>query len=149
MEKKFFTSQAKMNKLKFSALIVALFMLGCDQPNTPNSVQIGSLSTASDEAVLNENDKNQIAAFDRACEADKNTHACMSVANMLFHKKRYSEAAAAYDQICSGLQHIPACLQLAKMFEEGLGVSKNNAIAKDIYEKACYSGDKASCSRMK
>lgn len=149
MEKKFFTSQVKMNKLKFFTLIVALFMLGCDQPNTPNSVTIGALNKTSDEAVLDENDKNQIAAFDKACEADKNTHACMSVANMLFQKKQYSEAAAAYDQICSGLQHIPACLQLAKMFEDGLGVSKNSAIAKDIYEKACYSGDKASCLRMK
>ena len=138
-----------MSKFKFSALIAALFMLGCDQPNTPNDVKIGSLNKASDEVILNENDKNQIAAFDRACEADKNTNACMSVANMLFHKKQYSEAAAAYDQICSGLQHIPACLQLAKMFEEGLGVTKNTSIAKDIYERACYSGDKASCSRMK
>lgn len=137
-----------MNKLSFFTLIAAFAFIGCDQPNTTGARQIGTLSSTP-TTELNENNKNQIANLDRACEMNKDVNACMSVANMLFANKQYSEAAGAYDQICSGLQHIPACLQLAKMFEDGLGVVKNTSIAKDIYEKACYSGDKPSCSKMK
>ena len=73
----------------------------------------------------------------------------MQVAGTLYNKGYYTEAVAAYDALCSKLQHLKACLILADMFDDGLGVVKSSATAKEIWQKACYNGDKDSCKKMK
>lgn len=158
MAKKFIISQAKMSKNIFKvffALFIAFGLAACAKqgPQTSAKSQIG-ISDVLAEPLKNEaakglsaEDQEYLDVYDKAC-SPSNTNACMSKAGLLYQRGFYRDAAYLYDEICGKLQHIPACLALAQMFEKGIGVSQNKQLAKDIYERACYSGDKESCKKM-
>lgn len=147
MVKKFSTSQAKMSKFYLLFTLLGVVFLGCEQPkttaNAPAQMVVGGSSHSISQA-----EQKQLEALDSSCVAG-NVDACMQVAGTLYNKGYYTEAAAAYDALCSKLQHLKACLILADMFDSGLGVAKSSATAKEIWEKACYNGDKDSCKKMK
>ena len=120
-----------------------MVFLGCEQPKTTANIQAQGSSHTISQA-----EQKQLEALDNSCVAG-NVDACMQVAGTLYNKGYYTEAAAAYDALCSKLQHLKACLILADMFDDGLGVVKSSATAKEIWQKACYNGDKDSCKKMK
>lgn len=143
MVKKYSTSQAKMSKFYLLFALLGVVFLGCEQPKTTANIQAQDSSHTISQA-----EQKQLEALDNSCVAG-NVDACMQVAGALYNKGYYTEAAAAYDALCSKLQHLKACLILADMFDNGLGVAKSSATAKEIWQKACYNGDKDSCKKMK
>ena len=122
-----------------------MVFLGCEQPKTTANIQAQG---ASSSHTISQAEQKQLEALDNSCVAG-NVDACMQVAGTLYNKGYYTEAAAAYDALCSKLQHLKACLILADMFDNGLGVAKSSTTAKEIWQKACYNGDKDSCKKMK
>ena len=145
MVKKYSTSEAKMSKFYLLFALLGVVFLGCEQPKTTANIQ--AQGTSSSHAISQAEQK-QLEALDNSCVAG-NVDACMQVAGTLYNKGYYTEAVAAYDALCSKLQHLKACLILADMFDDGLGVVKSSATAKEIWQKACYNGDKDSCKKMK
>ena len=145
MVKKYSTSQAKMSKFYLLFALLGVVFLGCEQPKTTANIQAQGTSSSH---TISQAEQKQLEALDNSCVAG-NVDACMQVAGTLYNKGYYAEAAAAYDALCSKLQHLKACLILADMFDEGLGVVKSSATAKEIWQKACYNGDKDSCKKMK
>lgn len=145
----------------FFALFLAFGFVACNKqpkpqkpqnPQTSANSQIGISDVLAEPlpagaGTLSAQDKEYLDAYDKAC-SPSNTNACMSKAGLLYERGYYRDAAYLYDEICGKLQHIPACLLLAQMFEKGIGVPTNKQLAKDIYERACYSGDKESCKKM-
>lgn len=74
---------------------------------------------------------------------------CLQYGNYLYGKDDFIGAASVYNATCSHFQYVQACIKLAGMFENGVGVEKNIATAKDIYTRACYSGNSFGCKKMK
>lgn len=136
-----------MSKFYLLFALLGVIFLGCEQPKTTANLPAQSTGISSSHSISQAEQK-QLEALDSSCVAG-NVDACMQVAGTLYSKGYYTEAAAAYDALCSKLQHLQACLILADMFDSGLGVAKNTATAKEIWEKACYNGDKPSCKKMK
>lgn len=147
MVKKFSTSQVKMNKFYLLFALLGVVFLGCEQPKTTANIPAQSVASSSSHTISQAEQK-QLEALDSSCVSG-NIDACMQVAGTLYHKGHYAEAARAYDALCAKLQHLKACLILADMFDNGLGVNKNKQTAKEIWQKACYNGDKDSCKKMK
>ncbi|MDD0847806.1 hypothetical protein PTQ35_03120 [Campylobacter sp. 46490-21] len=145
MVKKYSISQAKMSKFYLLFALLGVVFLGCEQPKTTANIQAQGTSSSH---TISQAEQKQLEALDNSCVAG-NVDACMQVAGTLYNKGYYTEAAAAYDALCSKLQHLKACLILADMFDDGLGVVKSSATAKEIWQKACYNGDKDSCKKMK
>lgn len=136
-----------MSKFYLLFALLGVIFLGCEQPKTTASLPAQSTGISSSHSISQAEQK-QLEALDSSCVAG-NVDACMQVAGTLYNKGYYTEAARAYDTLCSKLQHLKACLILADMFDSGLGVNKNRQTAKEIWEKACYNGDKESCKKMK
>ena len=132
-----------MSKFYLLFALLGVVFLGCEQPKTTANIQAQGSSHTISQA-----EQKQLEALDNSCVAG-NVDACMQVAGTLYNKGYYTEAVAAYDALCSKLQHLKACLILADMFDDGLGVVKSSATAKEIWQKACYNGDKDSCKKMK
>ena len=145
MVKKYSTSEAKMSKFYLLFALLGVVFWGCEQPKTTANIQAPGTSSSH---TISQAEQEQLEALDSSCIAG-NVDACMQVAGTLYNKGYYTEAAAAYDALCSKLQHLKACLILADMFDDGLGVVKSSATAKEIWQKACYNGDKDSCKKMK
>ena len=145
MVKKYSTSQAKMSKFYLLFALLGVVFLGCEQPKTTANIQAPGTSSSH---TISQAEQEQLEALDSSCIAG-NVDACMQVAGTLYNKGYYTEAVAAYDALCSKLQHLKACLILADMFDNGLGVTKSSTTAKEIWQKACYNGDKDSCKKMK
>ena len=145
MVKKYSISQAKMSKFYLLFALLSVVFLGCEQPKTTANIQAQG---ASSSHTISQVEQKQLEALDNSCVAG-NVDACMQVAGTLYNKGYYTEAVAAYDALCSKLQHLKACLILADMFDDGLGVVKSSTTAKEIWQKACYNGDKDSCKKMK
>ena len=145
MVKKYSISQAKMSKFYLLFALLGVVFLGCEQPKTTANIQAPGTSSSH---TISQAEQEQLEALDSSCIAG-NVDACMQVAGTLYNKGYYTEAAAAYDALCSKLQHLKACLILADMFDNGLGVAKSSTTAKEIWQKACYNGDKDSCKKMK
>ena len=145
MVKKCSTSQVKMSKFYLLFALLGVVFLGCEQPKTTANIQAQGTSSSH---TISQAEQEQLEALDSSCIAG-NVDACMQVAGTLYNKGYYTEAVAAYDALCSKLQHLKACLILADMFDNGLGVAKSSTTAKEIWQKACYNGDKDSCKKMK
>ena len=145
MAKKYSTSQVKMSKFYLLFALLGVVFLGCEQPKTTANIQAPGTSSSH---TISQAEQEQLEALDSSCIAG-NVDACMQVAGTLYNKGYYTEAVAAYDALCSKLQHLKACLILADMFDDGLGVVKSSTTAKEIWQKACYNGDKDSCKKMK
>ena len=145
MVKKYSTSQVKMSKFYLLFALLGVVFLGCEQPKTTANIQAPGTSSSH---TISQAEQEQLEALDSSCIAG-NVDACMQVAGTLYNKGYYTEAVAAYDALCSKLQHLKACLILADMFDNGLGVAKSSTTAKEIWQKACYNGDKDSCKKMK
>lgn len=160
MVKKLIILQAKtikeiiMNKILL-CFVVLISLTGCvkDQnainPSTASSSEI-------DYSEQIQKEKNRIAelekderliAYHNSCNA-KNLEACLQAGDYIYERKFYEEAARYYDSVCANYQHLASCLRLANMFEKGIGVKKDLQKSKDIYERACYSGDKPSCKKF-
>lgn len=132
---------------------VGLFLCACQNNKNINTPKNQILQTKANIVSLDSEmrlmQKDEIfMRLNNNCDS-KNIQNCMAAGNYLYAKSKFAFAAWYYDEICSKMQYIPACLKLAKMYEEGIGVPKNIAIAKDIYKSACYMGDKQSCEKMK
>ena len=134
-----------MSKFYLLFALLGVVFLGCEQPKTTANIQAPGTSSSH---TISQAEQEQLEALDSSCIAG-NVDACMQVAGTFYNKGYYTEAVAAYDALCSKLQHLKACLILADMFDDGLGVVKNSATAKEIWQKACYNGDKDSCKKMK
>ena len=132
-----------MSKFYLLFALLGVVFLGCEQPKTTANIQAQGSSHTISQA-----EQKQLEALDNSCVAG-NVDACMQVAGTLYNKGYYTEAVSAYDALCSKLQHLKACLILADMFDDGLGVVKSSTTAKEIWQKACYNGDKDSCKKMK
>ncbi|MDY4450804.1 MAG: hypothetical protein SPE37_01580 [Campylobacter sp.] len=145
MVKKYSTSEAKMSKFYLLFALLGVVFLGCEQPKTTANIQAPGTSSS---RTISQAEQEHLEALDSSCVAG-NIDACMQVAGTLYNKGYYTEAVAAYDALCSKLQHLKACLILADMFDNGLGVAKSSTTAKEIWQKACYNGDKDSCKKMK
>ena len=134
-----------MSKFYLLFALLGVVFLGCEQPKTTANIQAPGTSSS---RTISQAEQEQLEALDSSCIAG-NVDACMQVAGTLYNKGYYTEAVAAYDALCSKLQHLKACLILADMFDNGLGVAKSSTTAKEIWQKACYNGDKDSCKKMK
>ncbi|ALV25124.1 hypothetical protein CIG2463D_1567 [Campylobacter iguaniorum] len=120
-------------------LFVALF-LGCAN-NSQNLQKSSNLQTSKPRDIKLEN-------LEKECFNGKK-EACKELADSLQSKGEFEEAAKIYDYTCVKFQYIPACLSLAHLFETGKGVKQDPNVAKDIYTRACYSGDKQSCTKIR
>ncbi len=154
MAEKLSISLVKMTSIKLfgTALLSALLLSGCAIANKKASV--GNVANTKSEVELKQESAKKMSedahfnALNNNCSAE-NKEACLAAANYLYAQGEYSYAAWYYDQICSRFQYVPACLKLAQMLENGTGIKEDKASAEDIYMKACYLGDKPSCSRFK
>lgn len=136
-----------MSKKAFLALF-ALVFCACSTQSTPEQTAYKQQMPSIVGGVMSADDERYFASFANACGPD-NPAACLSAADLLYSKKYFEDAAIWYDKTCSGLQYIPACLRLADMYDKGVGVPKDQTIAKSIWKTACFSGDKPSCEKMK
>lgn len=123
-------------KILINLIGLALIIGGC--ATTKKDVQVPF-------SEFQKNDK--LVSLVSDCRAD-DVESCQEAADFLYKNGYYKEAALSYDDTCRFYQYIPACLKLAKMFEKGQGVTKSKINAQDIYRRACYMGDKPSCSKF-
>ncbi len=127
-----------MNIMKVTALIGACFFIaGCAQASAQKQVESKTLSVSQDS---------KIEKLDKECKSGIQA-SCKDLGDYFYDKLDFKTAARAYDYTCAKFQYLPACLRLAYMFESGKGMDKNLEIAKDIYIRACHSGDKESCKK--
>lgn len=120
-------------------LFVALF-LGCAN-NSQNIQKSQNLETTKPHDTKLEN-------LEKECLNGKK-EACKELGDSLYNKGEFESSAKIYDYACAKFWYIPACLSLAHLFETGKGVKQDLNVAKDIYTRACYSGDKQSCTKIR
>jgi tetratricopeptide (TPR) repeat protein len=118
----------------------------CDNANTNGCFWLGVFH-ARGEGVTQDYAK-AAQLFQKSCD-DNNLAACnnlgfayangdMGVAQDLSH------AIALYQKTCDGGQPT-GCANLAHMYNKGLGVAKDNAVAKQLRQRACSLGDNSEC----
>ncbi|PSM52308.1 hypothetical protein CBLAS_0308 [Campylobacter blaseri] len=86
--------------------------------------------------------------IERQCQS-VGAKSCYDLGVSYYRKGDFKTAINTFDVGCAMYQYLPSCLQMGRMFEKGEGVPVNKAAALDIYERACFSGDKPSCQDMR
>ncbi|CUU85272.1 Sel1 repeat-containing protein [Campylobacter hyointestinalis subsp. hyointestinalis] len=129
-----------MKKTIFSISALFVFVLsGCSAKKNSTLVKNETIDTR--DTLLQTKLTND-------CKAG-NKVSCKELGDYFYDQAKYGDAANVYDYTCAKFWYIPACLRLAYMFENGTGVEKNESIARDIYKRACYNGDKESCKKIR
>ncbi|RAZ53870.1 SEL1-like repeat protein [Campylobacter hyointestinalis] len=132
-----------MKKTIFSISALFVFvLLGCSA--TKNSTLVKNDALGSSDTLL-QTAKDKLT---NDCKAGDKV-SCKKLGDYFYDQAKYGDAANVYDYTCAKFWYIPACLRLAYMFKNGTGVEKNESIARDIYKRACYNGDKNSCDLAK
>jgi hypothetical protein len=68
-------------------------------------------------------------------------------AKVLFDQQRYSEARPLFQKACDG-GYMQGCTMLGRLYEDGQGVTEDQALARTLYQKACDGGNQDACTSL-
>jgi len=105
--------------------------------------QTQPLSTAQGSALVQKN----IDLDMKACLQDNKSDACIQAGD-LYAKYANDQVAAnlLYRKACN-LDNATGCNKVAVLYENGIGIPRNNATAADYYSRACKLANKPACAK--
>ena len=112
----------------------------CDKGN-------GAACYISASLIRAEEPEKSLEFFEKSCEKGV-VEACLEAGKVLYDTKQYEKASKHFYEAC-GMESPEGCHFAALVTENGYGKEKNEALAGQIYKKACFLEYKASCMAYK